>query len=103
MDMETALIYAILTVIIGIVVAILARTIVRWLKKYAETTRTHWDDIVIAAIGTPVQVGIIAVSVYIALKYFGIVPEEYAWTISDEVLNSIYILLGTWIASSSCP
>ena len=99
MDMETALIYAILTVIIGIVVSILARTIVRWLKKYAETTRTHWDDIIIAAIGTPVQVGIVAVSVYIALKYFGIVPEEYAWTISDEVLNSIYILLGTWIAS----
>ena len=100
MDMETALIYAILTVIIGIVVAILVRTIVRWLKKYAETTRTQWDDIVVAAIGTPVQVGIIAVSVYIALKYFGIIPEEYAWIISDDVLNSIYILLGTWIASS---
>jgi MscS family membrane protein len=100
MDMETALIYAILTVIIGIVVAVLVRTIVRWLKKYAETTRTNWDDIIIAAIGTPVQVGIIAVSVYIALKYFGIVPEEYAWTISDKVLNSIYILLGTWIVSS---
>jgi len=100
MDMETALIYAILTVIIGIVVALLVRTIVRWLKKYAETTRTNWDDIIIAAIGTPVQVGIIAVSVYIALKYFGIVPEEYAWIISDKVLNSIYILLGTWIVSS---
>ena len=63
----------------------------------------NWDDIIVAAIGTPVQVGIIAVSVYIALKYFGIVPEQYAWTISDEILNSIYILLGTWIASSSCP
>jgi len=100
MGMETGMIYAILTVIIGIAVAILARTIVRWLKKYAETTRTNWDDIIIAAIGTPVQVGIVAVSVYIALKYFGIVPEQYAWTISDEVLNSIYILLGTWIASS---
>jgi uncharacterized membrane protein YbhN (UPF0104 family) len=100
MDMETALIYAILTVIIGIVVAVLVRTVVRWLKKYAETTRTNWDDIIIAAIGTPVQVGIIAVSVYIALKYFGIVPEEYAWTISDKILNSIYILLGTWIVSS---
>jgi MscS family membrane protein len=100
MNMENGMIYAILTVIIGIVVAVLARTIVRWLKKYAETTRTNWDDIIIAAIGTPVQVGVIAVSVYIALKYFGIVPEEYAWTISDEVLNSIYILLGTWIVSS---
>jgi len=100
MDMETALIYAILTIIIGIIVAGLARAIVRFLKKYAETTKTQWDDIIIAAIGTPVQAGIVAVSVYIALKYFGVVPEQYSWVISDEVLNSVYILLGTWIASS---
>jgi len=100
MDMETALIYAILTIIIGIIVAGLARSFVRWLKKYAETTTTHWDDILIAAFGTPVQVGIVAVSVYIALKYFGVVPEQYSWVISDQVLNSLYILLGTWIASS---
>jgi MscS family membrane protein len=98
--MEPALIYAILTIVIGIIVAVLARSIVRFLKKYAETTRTHWDDIIIGAIGTPVQVGIVAVSVYIALKYFGVVPEEYSWAISDKVLNSVYILLGTWIASS---
>ena len=98
--METALIYAIVTIIIGIIVAGLARGIVRFLKKYAETTKTQWDDIIIAAIGTPVQVGIVAVSVYIALKYFGVVPEQYSWAISDEVLNSVYILLGTWIASS---
>jgi len=38
--------------------------------------------------------------VYIALKYFGVIPEQYSWVISDDVLNSIYILLGTWIASS---
>ena len=100
MDMETALIYAILTIIIGIIVAGLARAAVRFLKKYAETTKTHWDDILIAAFGTPVQVGIVAVSVYIALKYFGVIPEQYSWVISDEVLNSLYILLGTWIASS---
>jgi len=88
MDMETALIYAIVTIIIGIIVAGLVRGIVRFLKKYAETTQTQWDDIIIAAIGAPVQVGIVAVSVYIALKYFGVVPEQYSWAISDEVLNS---------------
>ena len=66
MDMETALIYAILTVIIGIVVAILARTIVRCCKKYAETTRTHWDDIVIAAIGHP--------SMQASLRFRSILP-----------------------------
>lgn len=100
MYMETSMIYAIATIIIGIVIAGLARVIVRWLEKYAGTTETQWDDIIIAAIGTPVQVGIIAVSVYIALKYFGVVPAQYAWIISDKILNSIYILLGTWIVGT---
>jgi small-conductance mechanosensitive channel len=95
--METGMIFAIITVIIGFVIAGVARGVVRWLEKYAETTETKWDDIIVAAIGTPVQVGIIAVSIYIALKYFDVVPDQYAWLISDKVLNSIYILLGTWI------
>jgi small-conductance mechanosensitive channel len=97
--MDDNLLFAIATVIIGILVAGVARAIVRWLQKFAETTETQWDDIIVAAIGTPVQVGIVAVSVYIALKYFGIVPDQYAWIISDKILNSIYILLGTWIIS----
>ena len=98
--MDDNLLFAILTIVAGLVVAGIARFIVRWLQKYAETTETQWDDIIVAAIGTPVQVGIIAISVYIALKYFDIVPEQYAWLLSDKVLNSIYILIGTWIISS---
>jgi small-conductance mechanosensitive channel len=98
--MDDSLLFAIATVIIGLVIAGIARAIVRWLKKFAETTETQWDDIIVAAIGTPVQVGIIAISVYIALKYFGIVPDQYAWIISDKILNSIYILLGTWIIAT---
>ncbi|MDD1699254.1 MAG: mechanosensitive ion channel family protein [Methanoregula sp.] len=98
--MEIGMIYAIVTIIIGIVIAGVARGIVRWLETYAKTTESNWDDIILTAIGTPVQVGIIAVSVYIALKYFGVVPDQYAWIISDKVLNSLYILLGTWIVGS---
>lgn len=98
--MDDNLLFAIATVIIGLLVAGVARGIVRWLQKFAETTETKWDDIIVAAIGTPVQVGIVAVSIYIALKYFDIVPTQYAWIISDKVLNSICILIGTWIISS---
>jgi small-conductance mechanosensitive channel len=98
--MDDNLLFAILTVIAGLVVAGIARIIVRWLEKFAETTETKWDDIIVAAIGTPVQVGIVAISVYIALKWFDIVPAQYAWILSAKVLNSIYILIGTWIASS---
>jgi len=98
--MSDNLLFAVAIIVIGLAVAGVARIIVRWLQKYAETTETKWDDIIVAAIGTPVQVGIIAVSLYIALKYFDIVPAQYAWIISDDVLNSIYILLGTWIIST---
>jgi small-conductance mechanosensitive channel len=98
--MDDNLFFAILTIVAGLIVAGIARIVVRWLEKFAETTETKWDDIIVAAIGTPVQVGIVAISVYIALKSFDIVPAQYAWILSDRVLNSIYILLGTWIASS---
>ena len=98
--MDDNLLFALAIIFLGFVVAGIARFVVRWLEKYAETTETQWDDIIIAAIGTPVQVGIIAISVYIALKYFDIVPVQYSWVLSDKVLNSIYILIGTWIVST---
>src|SRR5208337_2936120 len=98
--MDDDLLFAIVTIIAGLLIAGAARVVVRWLEKFAETTETKWDDIIVAAIGTPVQVGIIAVSVYIALKFQGVVPGQYSWIISDKVLNSIYTLIGTWIIAS---
>jgi len=98
--MDDNLLFALVTIVAGLLIAGVARGVVRWLEKFAETTETKWDDIIVAAIGTPVQVGIIAVSVYIALKFPGVVPAQYAWIISDKILNSIYILIGTWIIAS---
>jgi len=98
--MDDNLLFAIGTIVAGVAVAVIARMIVRWLEKFAETTETKWDDIIVAAIGTPVQVGIVAVSIYIALKSFDVVPAQYAWILSGKVLDSIYILLGTWIVAS---
>jgi small-conductance mechanosensitive channel len=98
--MEMGYLYAALTIIFGILLAIIANLIVRWLKSKAETTDTSWDDIVIAAIGKPLQVTIIAVTVFIALKYFGIVPPQYQWLLDDRFVNSFYILIGAWVISS---
>jgi small-conductance mechanosensitive channel len=93
-------VYAAVTILIGALLAMLALLTVRWLKSKAETTETQWDDIIIAAIGKPLQVAIIAVSVYIALKYFGIVPPQYEWLLDDRFVNSFYILIGTWVISA---
>ena len=98
--MEMGYVYAAVTVLFGVLLAIIARLIVSWLKTKADTTETQWDDIIIAAIGKPLQFTIIAVSVYIALKYFGIVPAQYQWLLDDRFINSFYIIIGAWVISS---
>ncbi|MDD1700048.1 MAG: mechanosensitive ion channel family protein [Methanoregula sp.] len=98
--MELNYVYAAATVILGLFLALIARSVVKWLKAKAGETETNWDDIIIAAIGTPAQVTIIAVSVYIALKYFGIIPENLQWILDPRFVTSFYIILGAWIISA---
>jgi len=98
--MEMGYVYAAVTVLFGVLLAIIARLIVSWLRTKADTTETQWDDIIIAAIGKPLQFTIIAVSIFIALKYFGIVPAQYQWLLDDRFINSFYILIGAWVISS---
>ncbi len=45
-------VYAFIIIVLGILVALIARSIVNWLKTKASTTDTSWDDIIIATIGT---------------------------------------------------
>jgi MscS family membrane protein len=98
--MELNTFYAALTVIFGVLLALVARTIVRWLEGKAEETDTRWDDIIIAAIGTPVQVAIIAISVYIALRYFSVLPANLQWILDPRYITAFYIVIGAWIFSS---
>jgi MscS family membrane protein len=100
MYMEMGYIYAAVTILFGVLLALIVNFIVRWLKSKADETETQWDDIIIAAIGKPIQVAIVAVSVYIALKYFGIVPAQYQWILDDRIINSFCIIIGAWIISS---
>jgi len=98
--MELTLVYAAFTVIFGVLLALIARTIVRWLEGKAGETETRWDDIIIAAIGTPVQVAIIAISVYIALRYFSVLPANLQWILDPRNITAFYIVIGAWILSS---
>jgi MscS family membrane protein len=93
-------VFAAVIIIFGILVALIARSVVNWLKTKASTTNTNWDDIIIAAIGTPAQVAIIAVTVYIALKYFGIIPDNLQWILDPRAVTSFYIIMGAWVISS---
>ncbi len=82
-------VYALVTVIIGVVLALIVRAFVSWLKAKAGKTDTHLDDIIITAIGTPVQVAIVAISLYIASTYFGVIPPGVSVDPPDQICHCI--------------
>lgn len=98
--LEMNYVYAAATIILGILLALIARLVVRWLGKKAGETDSKLDDIIIAAIGTPAQVAIVAVFVYIALKYFDVIPANLQWILDLRIISTFYIIMGAWIISS---
>lgn len=97
--MDHGILFAAVTVAAGLVPATLAYGIMWWLKKRAAATPTRLDDIILLAVGTPLVIAFIAVSVYIALTRFQIVPESLGGFSTGQVINAVFVLLGAWIAS----
>jgi len=90
---------AAITVATGIAIAGVAHLVIRWLKKKAADTSTRLDDIILEAVGTPLVVAIVAVSIYVSLTRFDIVPSSLDWLITGQVINAVFILFGAWIIS----
>ncbi len=97
---DISYVYAAATVVIGILLALVVREVVNWLKTKAGETETRWDDIIIAAIGTPVQIAIIVVACYFAISHFGILPASLQWLLDPRFVTAFYIVIGAWIVSS---
>lgn len=93
-------ILAAFTILIGITLAFLARRAVCWLQSKAGETSTSWDDILITAIGTPVQFTIIVLAVYYGVTLFGILPESMKWILDPSYITSFYIVISAWILST---
>ncbi len=91
---------AALTILAGLVIAFLARRLVKWLESKAGQTETYWDDILIAAIGTPVQVAIVIVSVYFGITWFDILPDSLQWIRDPLYATAFFILISAWIIST---
>src|SRR5512137_713287 len=85
------------TILLGIMIAFLARMLVRWLESKAGQTDTQWDDILIAAIGTPVQFTIIVLAVYFGVTIFDILPDSMAWVLDPAYATAFFILVSAWI------
>jgi MscS family membrane protein len=93
-------ILAAFTFLLGIILAFLARRAVRWLESRAGKTDTYWDDILIAAIGTPVQVTIIVLALYYGVTLFDILPESLHWILDPAYAQAFYILISAWILAT---
>ncbi len=98
--MDPGVVYAALTLVIGLVIAGIAYVIISWLKKKAARTDSRLDDILLEALGQPLVITILAGSIYIALTHFGILPETVAGFAVDQYINAFFILIGAWIVSS---
>lgn len=104
--METNYLYAAATILAGFVAAGIVHAVIRWLQKKADTTDTLLDDIILASVGKPLVVAILAVSAYISLTVFVIAPDAMKWSFAGvtfngfQILNSVYIVLAAWIVST---
>ncbi|OPX62666.1 MULTISPECIES: mechanosensitive ion channel family protein [unclassified Methanoregula] len=87
-------------ILLGIVIAFLARRLVRWLESVAKETETYWDDIIITAIGTPLQVIIIMLGFYFGITKFDILPESSRWLLDPRYETAFFILISAWIIST---
>lgn len=92
--------YGILVIFIGIVAALIASAVYKWLQKRADLTESKIDDIFLLAFGKPLVIVILVLSFYIAFHYYFVLPEAYAWILDSRYLVAVYMLIATWIVSS---
>lgn len=85
-------------ILIGIIAAYSVARLFKWLQQRADITESKFDDILVLSIGKPIIAGVLVFCFFLALGYVPI-PEEHAWIIESKYLNSVYILLGAWVAS----
>lgn len=97
--MELNILYAAITILVGFTVAVIAYLVISWLTKKAEQTETQLDNIILAAVGKPLVVVIIALSVYIAIILFDVLPSSFGWFETDRVVSAFFIIINAWIAS----
>lgn len=97
--MELNILYAAITIMVGFTAAVIAYLVIGQLKKKAEQTETQLDDIILAAIGKPIVVVIIAASVYIAIIYFDVLPASFASVDTDKIVSAFFIIINAWVAS----
>jgi MscS family membrane protein len=90
---------AILIVIAGIFIAAMLFFVVGWLQKRAERTESKLDDIILAALGTPMVIAVIVITIYLALQV-AVLPPGLDWLVESKYFTAFLIIIGAWVTSS---
>lgn len=98
--MELNLLYAAITILVGLTISVIAYVFIGWLKEKAKETPTKLDDIILAAVHKPLVIVISAVSIYFAISVFNVFPESLGPFETDRLVNAFFIIIFAWVTSS---
>jgi len=101
--MQDQIILAIAIVLAGLSAAVFIYELgIRLQRRLA--THQHpffsFGDAVLIALGRPLIVAVITVTIYVALRYFTPLPDTYLWLLDSRYLIAVYVLIGAWIVSN---
>lgn len=95
----TDLISAVAVIILGLIITYAVYRIFSWLEIKADKTESKIDDILVLSLKKPVIIAILLGVLFISLSYVTI-PSKYEWILEGKYLNTILIILATWVFST---
>ena len=101
--MQDQIILAIAIVLAGLCAAVFIYELGIKLQRRLATLQHpffSFGDTILIALGRPLIVAVITVTVYVALRYFTPLPDSYRWLLDSKYLIAVYVLIGAWIVSN---
>ena len=98
--MNPALVDSLSYIVIGIIAAVIIHLVFVWLKKRAERTETKMDDLLVYSLGTPLVMLAFFIPLFLAIQHVIYLYPQYQWITDSQILDSGYIIVGTWIIAT---
>ena len=98
--MNPAIVDSLVYIGIGIIAAGIISVIFVWLKKRAAVTETKMDDLLVHSLGRPLVLLAFFIPFFLAVQHALTLYPQYQWITDTKILDSGYILVGTWIIAT---
>jgi MscS family membrane protein len=101
--MQEQIILALGLVLAGLCAAVVIYELgIRLQRRLASLKHPFFSisDSILIALGRPLIVAVVTVTIYVALRYFTPLPDTYLWLIDSRYLIAVYVLIGAWVISN---